>query len=79
MARKKTTPAASPETAKCDREDLAASPEAAVLEETPADLDESGDAGSAPAAEPRTRISGEDLKAMLRQQRREARLKERGY
>lgn len=84
MARKNANPkastvknveaAASPEVAECDRADLVASPETAVLEETPdAPLTESD------IAVLRRRMSGEELKALLRQQRREARQAEKGY
>lgn len=88
MARKSSSSAATPKKARSDRaEILDASPE--LANGAGADpLGESGEGGSeenlelAPpeeAMQPRQRMSGEELKAHLRQQRREARLAEKGY
>lgn len=69
-------PAASPKAAVSDRGDLA-SPESTVAAEE-ADLElESPEVASVDP--PRVRMSGEELKAKLRQERREQRLAEKGY
>ncbi len=89
--KKEKAPAASPESPVSDR-DLVASPETECGAGA-AEPAESDDGGSDPNHEPipgetwppipdpppAPRMSGEELKAKLRQDRREARLKEKGY